>query len=108
MVYRYLLSLFSSPREAEAIEGDLLEESAPTGARWRALVDLAVAPFRQTPWTMAGLGILGLAATFPLNWLTNQAAQALVLSVPVYHYVPAAFFWQLAIVAPMLGAGLLI
>jgi hypothetical protein len=122
MAYHSLLLLFSSPQEADAIEGDLCEERASiaardghgAAARWyrrqmiRSITELALGPFRAAPFTMLGLGILCLAATWPLNWLAQRSAQTLVINLPVYQYVAATTFWQLVPLPAMLILGFVI
>jgi hypothetical protein len=122
MAYHFLLSLFSSPQEADAIEGDLCEERASmaardgdrAAARWyrqqivRTVWQLATAPFRSSPLLMLGLGIAFMASAWPLGWLSNRTAQQLVLNVPVYQYIPANLFWQLTVVPPFIVMGFLI
>ena len=119
MAYLYLLSLFSTPQEADAIEGDLCEERATIAARdgdreaarWYrrqmigSIAQLAWAPFRQSPFAMIGLGFLMMATTWPLGWVTNRLAQTLVINLPIYEYIPAATFWQIAAVPPLMCVG---
>lgn len=105
---RWLIELFTSQPEAEAIVGDLHEErsqiAASQGAsrarRWyvrqaaRTVVHLALSPFRQAPFSMIALGIFVLAITFPVSWAMHQVAMAMVVRVPVYAYIPATTFWM--------------
>jgi hypothetical protein len=108
MAYHFLLSLFSTPQEADAIEGDLIEEGATHAQHVRAIATLAFAPFRESPFMMIGVGILALAGSWPLAWLTMQAAQSLVVNVPVYDYVLATTFWQAVAFPPMVCVGLIL
>lgn len=113
---RWLITLFATQQEAEAILGDLHEERAQISAsqgdrsarRWylrqaaRTVAHLVVSPFRQAPFSLVALGILGLAITFPVNWAIRQAALEVVVRVPVYQYIPADTFWMTSqLLAPL-------
>ena len=106
MAYHFLLSLFSTPQEADAIVGDLIEEDASHRQYVRAIADLAWAPFRESPFTMIGLGIVYMAAVWPLTWVTARSAQILVTNVEVYSYIPASLFWQLISLKPFIVVAL--
>jgi hypothetical protein len=105
---RWLIELFASPQEVEAIVGDLHEERLQIASsqgdsrarRWymrqaaRTVAHLALSPFRQAPFSLIAFGILCLVITFPVSWATRQVAMAIVVRVPVYEYIPANTFWM--------------
>jgi len=118
---RWLIELFATPQEAEAIFGDLQEERSQIAGshgnrrarNWHArqatmtVAHLACLPFRQSPFTMIGLGMLGLALTFPVSWAIRQFALQLVVRLPVYQYIPATTFWMAAQLAAPFVTGFL-
>jgi hypothetical protein len=125
----WLVELFASPREADGILGDLAEEFGVSIERdgervarrryWRQAVRtiaaLAVSQWRSRPWATLALAISGLLLTtgiWPAGLIltvpTGLAASALVTHYPVYHYIPASVFWQIAFLLPSLLAGIVI
>ena len=115
----WLVDLFASAREADVILGDLHEEFTAVFARdgrtqarrwyWRqsmrTIAHLAVGPFRGKPWPTFGIGVAGLALTWPLFWATSFASRAIVVRYPVYDYVSAQLFWEINSLLPSFIAG---
>jgi len=115
----WIVTLLAPPAEAEAIVGDLHEEFAPLAAqhgaasarRWywrhsvRAAGHLALGPFIARPWSSIAIGVAGLLSSFAIGSITNVAARAIVLRYPVYDYMPAALFWQISGMLPLVVTG---
>jgi hypothetical protein len=115
----WIVTLFAPTKEAEAIVGDLHEEFTSLvgreGARtarwwyWRHSVwtvgHLAVGPFRTKPWPTIGIGVAGLLSSFVIGSMMNVGALAIVVRYPVYDYIPAALFWQLSGMLPLVVTG---
>jgi hypothetical protein len=118
----WLVDLFASPREADALLGDLREEFAEVAARdgvtrarawyWRhalrSMLHLAAGSIVQQPWRWAAVGILGLLTTWPLAWGTRWIAEQMVIHWPVYYYVSARVFWDAAGLAPLALTGFVV
>jgi hypothetical protein len=115
----WCVELFAAPHEADGILGDLEEEFSGAvvqeGLRQanhryrrqalRTIRDLALAPWRRPTssadtWSARGLllalamGVIGVAAGWPIGWGIDAVARALVVRYPVYSYVPAAWLWN--------------
>lgn len=114
----WLVNVFTPYTQAEAVEGDLLEEfseqALKEGARsarswyWRqsvkTIAHFFAAAFRGAPWTMAGAILAGLLTDIG-GWsggvqagfdrLLYGAATAVLKRYPVYHYIDAHLFWTI-------------
>jgi hypothetical protein len=124
----WLVELFASPREADGLLGDLAEEFSAAAGRegeaearrryrrhaWRSVRDLAVSQWRSRPWSTLALAMPGLLLMLPfgpglvLSAPTRSIAGVIVTHYPVYHYVPAAMFWQIVLAFPSLITGVLV
>lgn len=118
----WLVDLFAAPREADAVLGDLLEEFAAIAASdgaaaarawyWRqalaSMWHLAAGSLIQQPWRWMAFGFLWLLASWPLAWGTRWLAERTVIQWPVYEYISAAAFWQIAGLAPLVLTGFVV
>lgn len=116
----WLIGLVAATADAEAIAGDLDEErqalalrhGRPAASAWywrqvvRTVAHLVVSPIRQAPFRFAALGVLGFGLIVPLTGVAVWVAGAIVLRVPVYHYIPATSFWFATSVVPHLLVGI--
>jgi hypothetical protein len=127
------VELFASPHEADGILGDLAEDfqavvaidgKAEARRRYRrqaiqTIRDLALSPwqrhttsgvgFRASSIAISlGIGIGGLALTWPVAWAIDFVARALVLNYPVYQYIAASLFWMAFSLLGPLTSGLVV
>ena len=115
----WLVDLFASAHEADVVLGDLSEEFTAIVARqggrqarrwyWRqcrrTIVHLAVGSFRGKPWRTFGIGVAGLALTWPLRLATRFASEAITARYPVYDYVSVPLFLGINDLVPLFAAG---
>jgi len=114
----FLVELCAAPQEVDGILGDLEEgfrtDIAHHGERianrryWRHAAstarDLVVAPWGQ----FVIRGIAGMALGWGLLWTFGAVARQLVVTFPVYSYVPAAIFWAALPLSGQFATGVLV